>query len=75
MGMINPNVYEGLIYNIRLHSESGELFRCDCGCTHFRQVTDILAGAQGFEVYECEHCKSWYQCNTVGEFKPNEAQS
>lgn len=63
--MINP--YEGIIYNIRLHSEYGGTFACDCGCKHFRQVTDVLQSDQGFDVFECENCKSHYRCQTIGE--------
>lgn len=63
--MNNQITFDGIVYNIRLHSKSGELFLCDCGCDEFRQVTDILQGAEGYEVYECRDCKSWYRCVTV----------
>lgn len=64
-----------IIYNLRLHDESGDLFRCDCGCAHFRQVTDILQGELGYEVYECESCQSWYRCVTIGKFPLSEVDA
>jgi hypothetical protein len=64
-----------IIYDIRLHDESGVLFLCDCGCEEFRQVTDIEQGAQGYEVYECRDCQSWYRCVTIGEMHPAQAVS
>lgn len=67
MGVNTQSVYDGLVYNIRLHDELGVLFRCDdCGSVEFRQVTDIEQGALGFEVYQCR-CGACYRCVTVGE--------
>jgi hypothetical protein len=65
--MSNQTVFDGIVYDIRLHSESDELFRCEnCGAVELRQVTDIEQGALGFEVYECR-CGAQYRCNTIGE--------
>ena len=59
-----------IVYNIRLHSETGELFHCDeCGNEKLRQVTDILQGSMGYEVYECP-CGAQYRCQTVGIMQP-----